>query len=284
MPRDAPERRTGRSLLYAASWHRRPPSPWLHIDVLADRFPMPPGIHASARGPRHWRLMQFHTPVAFAVQGRPERMLPAGSVVMWSPQRHPAWYGNRQQPWSHSWIVCSGTACAELLRKSGLEELEPLAPPLPGGLTPCIHALHEELLAPGGADADILTWSLAIAIRQLRRAQAADGTGAADARLAWARSHLERTLDRQVSLGELATQQKMSPRHLARLFLATWGLSPAAYHLRVRMIHAAGMLRQPGTSVATVAAALGYANAFAFTKAFTRWYGTPPSRYRPSGR
>ncbi|HAT10124.1 MAG TPA: hypothetical protein DCS97_05930, partial [Planctomycetes bacterium] len=83
-----------------------------------------------------------------------------------------------------------------------------------------------------------------------------------------------------VSLAELARDQGLSPRHLARRFVAAWGMTPDTYHQRLRADYAIGLLERADLPLAEVAQRLGYATAFAFSKAFKRWSGLSPHGYR----
>lgn len=96
----------------------------------------------------------------------------------------------------------------------------------------------------------------------------------------WVRRHLDRVLDRPVQLAELAHAHGMSIRNLARRFTAVWGVTPAHYHLRARMAYARTLLDLPDTPLATIARAVGYADAFAFSKAFRKHAGISPDAYR----
>ena len=66
----------------------------------------------------------------------------------------------------------------------------------------------------------------------------------------------------------------------ARRFTALVGEPPLAYLTSWRMTLAADLLRRQGTSVASVASQVGYADGFAFSSAFKRVRGVSPSAYR----
>jgi len=203
--------------------------------------------------------------------------VPAQSAVLWSLTQRPAWYGHLRQPWSHSWVLVTGSMWDGLLAACPLPLLTPLPLPQPGAAALCLNGLALELSSQRQPDADILCCHLAILVRQLHR-----GAGAAndDRRMWWARSHLDQHLDRHIDLAVLARDQGMSVRQFSRCFVAAWGLTPQAYHLQARLAHAAGLLRQPGMTVAEVARQVGYADGFTFSKAFSRWAGVPPTRFR----
>lgn len=82
------------------------------------------------------------------------------------------------------------------------------------------------------------------------------------------------------TVAELAAKAEMSEEHLRRLSLLETGVSPMRYVTRLRMRHAESLLVSGRYSIAQVAVQVGYENPFAFTTAFKRVTGMPPSRYR----
>ncbi|WP_345652533.1 helix-turn-helix transcriptional regulator [Streptomyces tremellae] len=69
----------------------------------------------------------------------------------------------------------------------------------------------------------------------------------------------------------------MSERAFTRRFRAETGESPAVWRGRARLLAAVPLLRT--AQVGEVAGRLGYASPAAFTAAFTRAFGAPPSRF-----
>ena len=86
--------------------------------------------------------------------------------------------------------------------------------------------------------------------------------------------------DADVSLAALASEAGLSRFHFCRAFKESTGLSPHNWLRRYRLEQAMDMLRDPGNSVAMVAAALGYASQTAFAAAFRRLTGETPSDWR----
>lgn len=68
-----------------------------------------------------------------------------------------------------------------------------------------------------------------------------------------------------------------SSRTFDRQFRAQTGISSAAWRARARLL--AGLRLLPASTVTEVSARLGYASPAAFTAAFTRAFGAPPSRF-----
>ncbi|MBK1783616.1 AraC family transcriptional regulator [Prauserella cavernicola] len=81
-----------------------------------------------------------------------------------------------------------------------------------------------------------------------------------------------------VTNADWATRLALSERALARRFRAELGMSPAAWRVRARLVAAVPLLREH--AIARVAGDLGYASPAAFTAAFTRTFGLPPSALR----
>ncbi|MFE7301085.1 AraC family transcriptional regulator [Streptomyces sp. NPDC057579] len=80
-----------------------------------------------------------------------------------------------------------------------------------------------------------------------------------------------------VGNAEWAGRAAMSERAFTRRFRAETGESPAVWRGRARLLAAVPLLRTG--SVSEVAGRLGYASPAAFTAAFTRAFGLPPSRF-----
>ncbi|MCZ9353642.1 helix-turn-helix transcriptional regulator [Streptomyces mutabilis] len=88
--------------------------------------------------------------------------------------------------------------------------------------------------------------------------------------------------DTGVTNADWAERTAMSERAFTRRFRAQTGDSPAVWRARARLLAAVPMLRT--ASVSEVSGRLGYASPAAFTAAFTRAFGAPPSRFTASRR
>jgi AraC-like DNA-binding protein len=78
----------------------------------------------------------------------------------------------------------------------------------------------------------------------------------------------------------LAVSVGMSRSRFAARFSTLVGEPPLAYLTRWRMETAAALLGEPGVRLAEVAARVGYESDAAFSKAFRRQFGAPPSVWR----
>lgn len=103
--------------------------------------------------------------------------------------------------------------------------------------------------------------------------------GLADARLAPALRQMHAQLARSWTVPELAKAAALSRSAFFDRFTRTVGASPMDYLLGWRMTVAKDLLRREQLGLAEVAERIGYGSASAFSTAFTRHVGQPPSRY-----
>lgn len=103
--------------------------------------------------------------------------------------------------------------------------------------------------------------------------------GLADERLALALRRMHEEMTAPWTVAQLAKEAALSRSAFFERFSGAVGVAPMAYLLRWRMAKARNLLRHQATSVAEVAAQVGYGSASAFSVAFTRYVGVSPARY-----
>jgi AraC-like DNA-binding protein len=82
------------------------------------------------------------------------------------------------------------------------------------------------------------------------------------------------------TVAELAARTAMSRAAFSRRFTALVGEPPMSYLTCWRLCLASDLLRDTDETLASVARQVGYANAYALSAAFTRFYGVRPGEYR----
>lgn len=92
--------------------------------------------------------------------------------------------------------------------------------------------------------------------------------------------YLEGHLDRPVRIPELAELSNVSVWYFTKTFHALYGEGPQAASARMRLRHAAKLLRRTRLSVSEVGAACGFENNCSFSRAFRAQFGVPPSLHR----
>lgn len=95
--------------------------------------------------------------------------------------------------------------------------------------------------------------------------------------------HIQRHLDRPLSLSELAEIAAFSPFHFARIFRAMTGETVGEHVRRIKLERAAVQLRHSRRRVTDIALAAGFDTPEAFTRSFKAQFGSPPSRFRQAG-
>lgn len=93
-------------------------------------------------------------------------------------------------------------------------------------------------------------------------------------------SWMERHLDRDVTVEQLAAQAHMSPRTFARRFQQETGTTPYRWLLRQRVLRAQELLEATDETVDSVAGRAGFGNAAGLRHHFLRTLGTTPHAYR----
>lgn len=86
------------------------------------------------------------------------------------------------------------------------------------------------------------------------------------------------------TVADLARRSNLSRAAFARRFTELTGRPPLTYLTWWRMTIAARLLQTSDEPLITIAGRVGYSTEYAFSKAFKRELGLPPSRYRASAR
>jgi AraC-like DNA-binding protein len=96
-------------------------------------------------------------------------------------------------------------------------------------------------------------------------------------------SYLERHYPHKVSIREMSAHIGCTPFQLIRLSRKTFGVTPHALLLQVRIRHAVALI-EGGGAIASAAVDVGFCDQSHFTKHFKRVQGTPPGRFRAASR
>jgi len=91
---------------------------------------------------------------------------------------------------------------------------------------------------------------------------------------------LDSQLERRVDVRELARTSGLSARQVHRLFKAHIGMSPQAYHRKLRLQRARDMLRQTELTVLEIAMASGFSSASDFSRVYRRAFRMSPHQDR----
>lgn len=94
-------------------------------------------------------------------------------------------------------------------------------------------------------------------------------------------AYLQARLDGDFSVAAMAEAFYMSVATLRRRFQENFACSPQAYYTRLKMTRAAEwLLREKDAGIAGIAERAGFADPAYFIRAFRRYFGASPARYR----
>jgi len=182
------------------------------------------------------------------------------------------------RPWTYTWLILVGRRASELVARLGGSpntwSRDDLGVPLALGLCDEIEAAYRS---------EEYSWVFpTVAAWRLLDCLAPRQTGPDRERhvAAAVRGILDAQFAAPLKLGQMARQLRVDRSTIFRQFQRLYGQTPKAYLDRVRLDHAAVLLRDGNRSVADTARACGYGGAQRFAKAFAQRFGVPPSRWR----
>lgn len=275
------------------------------VDVFRISLPAPTGTRIDVRvlgygmdlGPRvvnpngieDWFLFHFHSPIERHFPDGRVQHLPAHSAVVHAPFQA-LHYEAPDGTVRRSWMRFRGTAVAQVVADAGVptDTLMPLAD---GEQTlRWLWALRDECDHPRGADPDTIDKLAAIWLRSLARAGSAArlrlprGDHVLPERVRRVRRHIEEHALAAPTLDDLAAVAECSRSQLCRDFRRHLGISPQRYQTRVRVDHAAELLRSTDLDLDAIAERCGFCDRYHFSRVFARETDHPPARYREIGR
>lgn len=216
-------------------------------------------------GGRHWRL-----------KGGEAVLIPRGVAH--------AYGAARQRPWSIFWVHFRGTRAMDYLRLAELSSREPaMAVDGVGDIALAFEDLLERFQR-GYSPAGVVALSAALAglLALLAEHRLADRPNARDSRarvrasVAFMREHLARPM----SLADFSRAAGLSVPHYCALFRKVHGSPPQAFFLRMKIQEACQALATTDEPVQSIAARLGFGDAFYFSRLFRKIQGRPPRDYR----
>ncbi len=214
-----------------------------------------------------------------------ERSVTAGDLV-WLRGNQPHVYGaDLHDPWTIGWVHFCGDEVEEWNRYIGF----PAGPAtvLSQVTAKGITALKLEqiylLLERGYSIPELINASIMLRAAFDLAAQAVREGGptrSANERISAVREHLRENLAAAHRLDELAAAAGLSVPHFCALFKRQTGYAPIDFLIRQRIQRACKLLDTTDESIATIAAEVGYDDAYYFTRCFRRVIGCPPRSYR----
>lgn len=92
--------------------------------------------------------------------------------------------------------------------------------------------------------------------------------------------YVNRNLDKEISLAELAEILHYHPNYLIKFFKKHMGITPNQYIQKMRMERAVALMADKALRIQDIAESVGYSNMNYFAKVFKKTYGCNPQRFR----
>ena len=214
--------------------------------------------------------------------GRRSFELRPGTIFSYAPGIRQHITANPQKPPVKYFVDFAGTQSGQWLRRAQLAagSAAQLFPPTE------IQPLFDELIRNGqratGHTPELCRHLLEAIGLKLREARVPlkNEDSLAFATFQKCRQHLQEHCFRLATLEQAAGECHLDTAYLCRLFRRFDHQSPYQFLMRLKMNAAADRLHQPGALVKNVAADLGFANPFHFSRAFKSVFGVPPESFR----
>jgi AraC-like DNA-binding protein len=244
---------------------------------------MPLGIsHAGfISAPAPYRILRSHLPNAYFLAtasgaGRiylygKWRICRSGQAVLLMPGVLNAFEALPGEPWCHCWVRMHANSRGSL---GSIDRMQLMSRWNPAPLQNAILGLRAAALSR--ADPHLLEkWADLV----LQTVVAFSRSKNPDSRIVRLWDAVSLDLARPWSLEEMARLAALSPEHVRRLSKSATGRSPRSHLTALRMQRATQLLKQSQLTLSEIAESVGYANPFAFSTAFKKAVGYPPSTY-----
>lgn len=214
--------------------------------------------------------------------GDQHRMLSAGDVFSYSPDTPHHIEADPANPPVKYFVDFAGRQAPALLKSCGLSAGQVLRVFPHDGLV----ALFEELVRiglEGRGERSTLCLKLleCIALKiAMASAPSEDSGSRTFSAYLRCRAHIEQNFLRLRSLDQIAAECRLDRAYICRLFRRYDRQSPYQFLMRLKMNWAAAELRDPEVLVKAVAAKVGFADHFHFSRVFRQILGSPPSEFR----
>lgn len=237
-----------------------------------------------------WHLHAVLSGAGVLEAGGERRLLRENSLFMLKPGEPVTYYPVPDDPWTYCWMTFDGPKAAEYARAAGF--------------TPGVYARQTGLdvrrfyrlcdqVLETARDSDgaalrrqgLLLAFIGLAIEAVEQDRDPD-RGRGHKPLYHKGDYVRQALDfiqsnySSISVADISKHLGIDRSYFSTVFRQSQGMPPAEYLLRLRMRKSGHMLETLTMSIQEIAALVGYEDALTFSKAFKRFYGVSPMRYR----
>ncbi|ANG62249.1 transcriptional regulator [Marinobacterium aestuarii] len=253
-------------------------------------YPLGIGYYQHARGHQMQRSTHDDNLLIYCLEGRGRltlkdrtRTVKPGDLLILPRGLSHSYETRNQNPWSILWVHFEGELAAEFIRQLELDDGSAL---LPLGIHSRLVADFEALLDARQASHSLASFiHCANQLRQLLTHIAllkpmAIRPASDNMDLEIIHSLMQARLHEQLDIDTLAAAVSLSKFHFIKKYKALTGTTPISHFIHLKIERACHLLDVTSKGVNEVAWALGYEDAYYFSRIFKKSMGMSPSQYR----
>lgn len=228
-----------------------------------------------------WYLIHFiiSGKGTFTSGGKTHR-LDAGNAFLIMPGEYSVYKADEDDPWHYTWFHFSGNVADVFINRLGLSAENPI---YKTGDTKAVYDAFCNLLATSEHDIDFLPvgafFSLLGTMLETSAVPISKSKRNGEEYVELCKEYIKLNHYRKISVEQLCRAANIDRTYLFRLFKVSTGKSPKDYIIDYKMQTAKKLFETSGLSVSQVAQAVGYDDAFAFSKLFKNRYGVSPKQF-----
>lgn len=192
-------------------------------------------------------------------------------------------------PWSYLWIGFGGARSADYLKRLGLgsQQLtfyspdgETLAHLISSMLLHCPESIENDFALQGLLFQFFASLARSISLLTSAACKEQDKESREDLYVRRAVEYVQYNYSKHITVTDIAKYTAVNRSYLFTVFQRVLGISPQEFLTAYRLARAKGLLLLTNTSIAEIAAAVGYRDPLVFSKAFKQATGITPVQYR----
>jgi AraC-like DNA-binding protein len=235
----------------------------------------PPRLFYRSQGMETLLFLQLHSPGKITGVKTKEN-----ASIIWPP-RSPHDYGNKNIPWTNSWIHFTGSYSFNLLKKYKIPIGSPFYLKRSQLFDKYLNMFLEELRNHPKPNESILISLYHIFLLEVERDLNESKTNSIiHEGILKAKDLADTVYYQKLSLRDFSRACHLSENYLTGEFKKTFGLSLIDYLIKVRISHARELLGNVNLPISHIAESCGYEDGAYFSKLFKKQTGFSPTEYR----
>ncbi len=200
------------------------------------------------------------------------------------PGQISTYVADRDQPWKYVWLEFDGLRVSEFVESAGLDLNQAVYRPQSSSQGQRVRDIMLHMAENSDATPLHLTGMLFLFLDLLIQTsstrRALHGVQLKDFYIQEAINYMERNYQRELSVEELADVCKLNRSYFSKLFKDSMGCPPQEFLIRLRLAHAADLMKGTRRTIGDIAMRCGYPNQLHFSRAFKKRYGVSPREWR----